>query len=88
MDSYALKRYISKKRLGTESKIKFAKQQYFSTVYLHSLFLYSIVEKYSTREQDIDLDTEEFISKIFQHYGTFLLYANTSDRILSSIDYD
>jgi len=88
MDSYALTRYISTKRLGTESKIKFAKQQYFTAVYLHSLFLYGIVDKYSKTEDSFDFDVDDFISKVFQYYSTFLLYANTSDILLSSFDDD
>ena len=47
MDSFALKRFISKNQLKSEDQIKYIKDKYFLSVYLHSLFMYGIFHKVS-----------------------------------------
>lgn len=52
MDSYILKRFLSKRRIASESSIRIVKDKYFTSIYLHALFLYGILEKLNkTRER-------------------------------------
>ena len=60
MDSFVLKRFISKTRGATEEQIKLIKDKYFLLVYLHSLFLHSILGNLESNEEiSADMDTEE-----------------------------
>lgn len=87
MDSYVVTRYISKNQINSEEQIRFIKNKFFCTVYLHSLFLYGILYKMnSARDNDQKLDIEELLPLIFKPYGQFLLYSSTDDAILSSLN--
>ncbi len=79
MDSFALKRFISKNQLKSETEIKYIKDKYFLSIYLHSLFMYSIFHKVSKNgfeEQFKQIDISELITSIFKPYAAFLLYEN------------
>jgi len=74
MDSFALKKFISSNRISTEESLKFVKNRYFLSVYLHSLFLYSILNKIDSDEEvEMNIDPDEAIPLIFKLYGGFLL---------------
>lgn len=79
MDSFALQRFISKNHLKSEQEIRFIKDKYFLSVYLHSLFMYGIFHKVSKNgfeEQFRNIDISELITSIFRPYAAFLLYEN------------
>ncbi len=77
MDSYALKNFLIKNKINSESEIRFIKDKYFISIYLHSLFLFSILQK--MRKQDEKLkpfEIDEFVSSMIKPYASFLLYEN------------
>ena len=77
MDSFSLLNFISKNRINTEKEIKFIKDKYFLSIYLHSLFLFSIMQKMRKDDDSLKpIEIDEFISKMIKPYASFLLYEN------------
>lgn len=77
MDAFVLKDFLSKNKISSEDEIKYTKEKYFLSVYLHSLFLFSIFQKMQTEDDDLKgIELEEFISKMIKPYASFLLYEN------------
>jgi hypothetical protein len=77
MDSFSLLNFISKNRINTEKEIKFIKDKYFLSIYLHSLFLFSIMQKMRKDDENLKpIEIDEFISKMIKPYASFLLYEN------------
>lgn len=77
MDSFALLNFISKNRITTEKEISFIKDKYFLSIYLHSLFLFSIMQKMRNDDEKLKpLEIDEFISNMIKPYSSFLLYEN------------
>lgn len=59
----------------TENSIKI-------TFYLHSLFLYSILDRINKEEDcDHEIDTEDIVLLIFKPYSSFLLSASMLDNV-------
>lgn len=77
MDSFALLRFLSKNSISSEKEIKFQKDKYFLSIYLHSLFLFSILQKMRKDDENLKpIDVEDFISKMIKPYASFLMYEN------------
>lgn len=77
MDSYSLLSFMSKNRINSEKEIKFIKDKYFLSVYLHSLFLFSIMQKMRKNDEHLkEIQIDDFISKMIKPYASFLLYEN------------
>lgn len=77
MDSYCLLNFLSKNQIKTEKEIKFIKNKYFLSVYLHSLFLFSIMQKMRKDDEHLkQIEIDDFISKMIKPYASFLLYEN------------
>ncbi|NLZ95693.1 MAG: hypothetical protein GX921_07720, partial [Bacteroidales bacterium] len=77
MDAFVLKNFISKNRINSEKNIKLITDNYFVSIYLHSLFLFSILQKMRKDEESLsEVDIEDFISKMIKPYANFLLYEN------------
>jgi len=77
MDSYSLLNFLSKNQIKTEKEIRYIKDKYFLSIYLHSLFLFSIMQKMRKDDEHLKpIDVEEFISKMIKPYASFLLYEN------------
>jgi hypothetical protein len=77
MDCFVLKRFLSQKKIDTEEEIKVAKNKFFLSVYLHSLFLYSILDRINKDENcDTKIDPEDIIPLMFKPYSSFLLSAS------------
>jgi len=77
MDSYSLLNFLSKNQIKTEKEIRYIKDKYFLSIYLHSLFLFSIMQKMRKDDEHLKpIDIEEFISKMIKPYASFLLYEN------------
>ena len=77
MDSYSLLNFLSKNQIKTEREIKFIKDKYFLSIYLHSLFLFSIMQKMGKEDENLkQIEIDEFISKMIKPYASFLLYEN------------
>jgi hypothetical protein len=89
MDSFQLKKFISKNKISSEKEIKLVRDKYFLSVYLHTLFLYSIIENLDkTNETENKFDPEDLIPLIMKPYSSFLLASNTDDAILNSLKED
>ena len=77
MDAFVLRQFISKNRINTEKEIKYITDKYFVSVYLHSLFLYSILEKMRKDDERLrPIEVDEFVSSMIKPYSSFLLYEN------------
>ncbi len=77
MDSFSLLNFLSKNQVKTEKEIKFIKDKYFLSIYLHSLFLFSIMQKMRKDDEYLkQIEIDDFISKMIKPYASFLLYEN------------
>lgn len=77
MDSFVLKQFISKNRINKEKELKLISDKYFVSVYLHSLFLYSILQKMRKEDEKLHpIEIDEFVSSMIKPYTSFLLYEN------------
>ncbi|MCO5250081.1 MAG: hypothetical protein M9949_01520 [Candidatus Kapabacteria bacterium] len=77
MDSFALKSFLSKNRINSESDIKYSKDKYFLSIYLHSLFLFSILQKMKKDDDKLQsIEIDDFISNMIKPYASFLMYEN------------
>ncbi len=88
MDSRTLKNFKSKQSNISEEQMSIADRKYISSVYFHTLFLYTITKKrkYSlTKEQDGQeqtVDIGEYVRDIFDSfYSEFILSFGTVDLI-------
>lgn len=81
MDCFVLKRFFSKAKLQTEEEMRTIKNKFFLSVYLHSLFLYSILERIRKDEHcEVEIDPEDVIPIIFKPYSEFLLSVSMMDK--------
>lgn len=77
MDAFVLKQFVSKNRITTEKELKYITDKYFLSIYLHSLFLYSILQKMRKEDDKLKpLEVDEFVSSMIKPYSNFLLYEN------------
>jgi len=77
MDAFILKQFVSKNRIKTEKELKFTADKYFLSIYLHSLFLYSILQKMRKEDEKLEpIEVDEFVSSMIKPYSNFLLYEN------------
>lgn len=77
MDSFVLKSFLSKNRIESENEIKFSKDKYFLSIYLHSLFLFSILQKMRKDDEKLEpIEVDEFVSNMIKPYASFLMYEN------------
>lgn len=90
MDSNVLKNYKSK--LKSEEQYQLADKRYMSTVYFHTLFLYSINKnrKYEIKRIENDgekeVDLTEYLKDVFEsYYSAFLLNFEISE-LMESLD--
>jgi len=82
MDSKVLKSYKSKIKTITEEQLEVADKKYLSSVYFHTLFLFTIAKqkKYNIHQDQKDVDIAEFLKDIFSsHYSEFLLNFGTEE---------
>ncbi|MCK4764942.1 MAG: hypothetical protein KAW12_22270 [Candidatus Aminicenantes bacterium] len=90
MDSTVLKNYKS----GLKSEVQFdaAEKRYITTVYFHTLFLYTISKnrKYSIKQtvdgQDQDKDIVDYIKDIFENYYSQFLLNFEMGALIDSLD--
>lgn len=82
MDSTVLKNFKSKTRNPNEEQLNLADQKYITSVYLHTLFLYTVTKnrKYKIMQErengdpEIDVDLNDYIKDLFEsHYAEFIL---------------
>lgn len=82
MDSSVLKNFKSKYKNPNEEQIEISNRKYFTSVYFHTLFLYTITknrgyeikQKKEGQENYEDVDIAEYLKDLFDHYySTFIL---------------
>jgi hypothetical protein len=88
MDSHVLKEY--KTTLKSEEQFKIAEKKYYSSVYFHILFLFTISKnkkwlmKKVENEQEVEKDLVEYVKDIFEsYYAQFLLNFGMSELVQS-----
>lgn len=87
MDSSVLKSYKSKLKAMTEEQAELADKRYLSSVYFHTLFLYTISRQrnFQIRQDDKDIDIGDYLKDIFSsHYSEFLLNFGL-DQLMASL---
>jgi len=87
MDSSVLKSYKSKIKTITEEQIELADKKYLSSVYFHTLFLFTIAKqkKYDVIQDEKEIELTDFLKDIFSsHYTEFLLNFGT-DELMSAL---
>jgi hypothetical protein len=88
MDSAVLKNYKGRQRTITEEQIQPADKKYISSVYFHTLILYSITKNrnYQIQQSEKESDLTEYLKDLFSsHYAEFLLSFGT-DELMASLD--
>ena len=74
LDSSVLLNY--KKKLKTEDQLETAEKKYISSVYFHTLFLYTISKKrkFEMRKNNVEVELQDYIKELFSSfYSEFLL---------------
>ncbi|MCD4695207.1 MAG: hypothetical protein K8S16_03115 [Bacteroidales bacterium] len=86
MDSFALKKYISKKRIKDEKTMIYTREKYFVNIFFNALFLYSIFNKLDADlEKALTDGVDELLPKIFKPFSSFLLYMDLNEYISKSL---
>lgn len=92
MDSYSLQKFLSKNNAKSETDITYLKHQYISKIYLHGLFLYSILDKLDAQETSKGKyagntqSSDELLAKIFKNYSDVLIHLDTNTKMLKLFD--
>jgi hypothetical protein len=82
LDSRVLKSYKAKIKSMTEEQMELADKKFISSVYFHTLFLFTIArqKKYNISQEDKDIELADFLKDIFSsHYSEFLLNFGTEE---------
>ena len=87
MDSSVLKTHKSKIRSITGEQIELADKKYVSSVYFHTLFLFSITKqkKYDVAQEGKDVDLSDFLEGIFSSYYTDFLLNFGTEELMSAL---
>ena len=88
MESNSLKQYISKGGAKSENEVVALKNKYISSIYLHALFLYSIIEKqhsYDAHRQNQNQPSEQLVARIFQDYANVIVYLDSDREIFKAL---
>ncbi len=77
MDSFVLKNFLSKNHISSEKDILYYKDKYFLSIYLHSLFLFSILQKMRNSDERLQpIEVDDFVPNMIKPYANFLMYEN------------
>jgi hypothetical protein len=94
MDSKVFKNYLSNFKYPNEEQLKMAENKYISSVYFHTLFLYTItknrgyqiVKPNEEKSADETVDIAEYLMDIFGHfYSTFILNYGGMDDMMTGL---
>lgn len=89
MDSRVLRNFIrGQGAIGIEQQ-ELAQNRYISSVYFHTIFLFSITKnkKYELKRNDAEVDLQEYLKDVFaSYYSEFLLNFGMEDLISSMAD--
>jgi len=88
MDSRVLKGHKGRIRTISEEQIELAEKKYISSVYFHTLFLFTIAKhrNYSVKRAEDDVDMGDFLKDVFSsYYSEFLLNFGT-EQLMASLE--
>ncbi|HUU00984.1 MAG TPA: hypothetical protein VM425_06050 [Myxococcota bacterium] len=88
MDSNVLKSHKGLIRSITEEQIELAEKKYVSSVYFHTLFLFTIAKNrhYTIHREEAEVDLGDFLKDVFSsYYSEFLLNFGT-EQLMESLD--
>jgi len=89
MDSRVLRNYVSRQKAISVEQKEFAEKRYISSVYFHTIFLYSITKnrKYEMKQGEKDVELDEYLRDVFSSsYSEFLLNFGTEQLMDSMAD--
>lgn len=88
MDSRVLRNYVSKQgAIGVDQK-ELAEKRYISSVYFHTIFLYSITKNknYELRQGEKEVELDDYLRDVFSSfYSEFLLNFGT-EQLMASLE--
>jgi len=89
MDSSVLRNFVSRQgAIGIDQK-EISEKKYISSVYFHTIFLFSITKnkKYELKQGDKDVDLQDYLRDVFSsYYSEFLLNFGMEDLISTMAD--
>jgi len=88
MDSRVLKGHKGRIKAISHEQIEVAEKKYISSVYFHTLFLFTIAKNrnYTVRQAENDVDIGDFLKDVFaSHYSEFLLNFGT-EQLMATLD--
>ena len=94
MDSHVFKSFMSKTKHPNEKQIKMSENKYISSVYFHTLFLYTItknrgyqITQLKDGKQDPeDVEVAEYLKDVFDHYySAFLLNYGGMEEMMAGV---
>lgn len=77
MDSNTFKNFIVKNKINNTKQLEIITKKYYTSIYFHSLFLYSIffqMNKDKENDHIKGVDVEDFVASLIKPYSNFLLY--------------
>lgn len=89
MDSTVLKNYKAKLNGITSEQIEAAEKRYITSVYFHTLFLYTISRKknYSIRQGERDADLGDYLKDVFSSYYSEFLLNFGMEQLMATLDF-
>ena len=88
MDSHVLRNYTSRQRnLSVEQK-EVAEKRYISSVYFHTIFLFSITKNrnYKLKQGDTSVDIGEYLRDVFSSYYSEFLMSFGIEQLMASME--
>ncbi len=94
MDSAVLKNFMSKYKNPNAEQITIANRKFYTAVYFHTLFLYTITknrgyqikQKQDNTDRFEDVDVAQYLKDLFDHYySTFILNFGGMDEMMQGI---
>lgn len=93
MDSAVLKNYKSKQKSPNEEQIGLSNRKYFTAVYFHTLFLYTItknrgyqIKQKQENDRFEDVDVAQYLKDLFDHYySTFILNFGGMEEMMQGL---
>jgi hypothetical protein len=88
MDSNVLKSHKGRIRTISEEQIEVAQKKYISSVYFHTLFLFTIAQhrNYSVQQGDNDVDLGDFLKDVFATYYSEFLLNFGMEQLMATLD--
>ncbi|MFX0206529.1 MAG: hypothetical protein ACFFDT_11135 [Candidatus Hodarchaeota archaeon] len=87
MDSNVLKSHKSKIKAINEDQIELADKKYLSSVYFHTLFLFTISKqkKYAVSQEEENVELTDFLKDVFSSYYTEFLLNFGTEELMSAL---